>query len=69
VRVTRASDARVLWEAGAADKGHEREMSRLADALSQGGPPPIPAEELFETTAVALHIEDLLSGRAAAGVE
>lgn len=68
-RLTRASDQRVLWEAGAPDKGHEREMSRLADALSQGEPPPIPVEELFETTAVALHIEDLLSGRGAAGVE
>lgn len=60
-RLTRAGDSRVLWEAGAPDKGHEREMARLADALSQGGPPPIPVEELFETTAVALHVEDLLS--------
>jgi predicted dehydrogenase/threonine dehydrogenase-like Zn-dependent dehydrogenase len=67
-RVTRASDSRVLWE-GTADKGHEREMSRLADALSQGGPPPIPVDELFETSAVALHVEDLLSGRGTAGVE
>lgn len=69
LRLTRASDSRVLWEAATPEKGHEREMSRLADALRDGGAPPIPVDELFETTAVALHIEDLLFGRAATGAE
>ena len=64
VRLTRASDSKVLWEASAPDKGHEREMSRLADALRDGTLQPIPVDELFETTAAALHVEDLLFERA-----
>lgn len=65
VRLTRASDAKVLWESSTPDKGHEREMSRLADALRDGSAAPIPTEELFETTATSLYVEDLLFERAA----
>ena len=65
VRLTRASDSKVLWDAGAPDKGHERELSRLADALREGTAAPIPVDQLFEASATALHVEDLLFERAA----
>jgi predicted dehydrogenase len=54
----------VLWQAATADKEHYNELSALADALRDGTASPIPAERIFETTAVALHIEDQLQGRA-----
>ena len=38
-------------------------MGLFAHALAQGGAPPIPFDQLIETTAVALHVEDLLAGR------
>lgn len=54
----------VIWESGEADKGHARELSLLADALSRGASEaPIHPRRIFETTAVSLHIEDLLQGR------
>ncbi|MEQ1929460.1 MAG: bi-domain-containing oxidoreductase [Parvularculaceae bacterium] len=56
-----------IWEAPAADKGHGSEMSLLADAVARDAAEgPIPVKRLFETTAVSLHIEDLLQGRAVA---
>lgn len=61
-RLTRASDGAVLWE-GTVDKGHQEELSRLADAIAAGEPPPIPVDELFETSALALHVEDMIMGR------
>jgi predicted dehydrogenase/threonine dehydrogenase-like Zn-dependent dehydrogenase len=61
-RLQRASDGAVLWEAAEADKGHREELSRFADAL-RGALPPIPLDEIVETTAVALQVEDLLFGR------
>ncbi|MGD0721630.1 MAG: bi-domain-containing oxidoreductase [Roseiarcus sp.] len=67
--LTRASDGAVLWSAAAADKGHAEEMSRFADALAGGGPDPIPLDQIFETTAVALHVEDLLHGRSGEALE
>jgi hypothetical protein len=60
--LTRTSDGSVLWS-GEQDKGHYEELSRFGDAIASGGPSPIPFDELVETTAVALHIEDLLHGR------
>ncbi|MBL0141882.1 MAG: bi-domain-containing oxidoreductase [Betaproteobacteria bacterium] len=62
-RVTRARTGEVLWE-GEVDKGHFEELSRFGDALATGGPAPIAFEEIVETTAVALEIEDQLHGRA-----
>ena len=53
-----------LWSSKTHDKGHFKELSMLADELLAGSDQgPIPAEEIFETSAVALHIEDLLQGR------
>jgi hypothetical protein len=60
--LTRCSDGKVLWQ-GAVDKGHYDELSMFGDAIVNGDPAPIPIEEIFETTAVALHVEDLINGR------
>jgi predicted dehydrogenase/threonine dehydrogenase-like Zn-dependent dehydrogenase len=61
--LTRCSDGQVLWS-GTQDKGHFEELSRFGDAIAEGGPAPIPFEEILETTAVSLQVEDLLFGRA-----
>ncbi len=61
-QLLRASNGVVLWQ-GATEKGHLEELSRLGDAIATGGAPPIPVEELYETSALALHIEDLIMGR------
>ena len=58
--LTQASTGAVLWQAGEADKGHFEELNRLADALASGGESPIPFEELIETSAVALQVEEAL---------
>jgi hypothetical protein len=39
------------------------ELGRLGDAIANGGVAPIPFDEIVETSAVALHVEDLLFGR------
>jgi predicted dehydrogenase/threonine dehydrogenase-like Zn-dependent dehydrogenase len=67
--LTRASDQAVLWSASSSDKGHAEELSRFADSLSQGGPAPLSIETLLETSAVALHVEDLLMGRSGVPVQ
>jgi predicted dehydrogenase len=67
--VTQASTGAVLWQASEADKGHAEEMSRFADALKTGGPSPIPFEEIVETSALALHIDDLLKNAGEGGTE
>jgi predicted dehydrogenase/threonine dehydrogenase-like Zn-dependent dehydrogenase len=61
--LTRASDGAVLWSASASDKGHFEELSRFGDCLAEGRSPPIPIDQILETTAVSLHVEDLLFGR------
>ncbi|MBV9523005.1 MAG: bi-domain-containing oxidoreductase [Alphaproteobacteria bacterium] len=62
--LTRASTGEVLWQ-GSTDKGHFEELSRFGQAIATGGASPIPLDEIIETSAVALHVEDLLFGRAA----
>ncbi len=62
-KLVRASDGDVLWQSGDADKGHAEELGRFGDAIAAGGPAPIAFEEIVETSAVALHVEDLLYGR------
>lgn len=64
-RASRLSDGAVLWQSGEADKGHFEELSRFGDAIASGGEAPIPFDELIETSAVALHVEDRLSQRQA----
>ncbi|MBX3510637.1 MAG: bi-domain-containing oxidoreductase [Hyphomonadaceae bacterium] len=60
--LTRCSDGKVLWSGGV-DKGHFDELSSFGDAIINGAEAPIPIEEIFETSAVALHVEDLIHGR------
>ena len=62
-RVSRAGDGQVLWRGEVTDKGHFEELSRFGDAIAHRTEAPIPFEQLVETTAVALHVEDLLAGR------
>ena len=62
-RLSKVGDGAVLWTSGEPDKGHFEELSRFGDAIAKGDPSPIPFEELIETTALALRIEDLLQGR------
>jgi hypothetical protein len=62
-KLTRASDGSVLWQNADVDKGHFDELSRFGDAIASGGAAPIPFDELVETSAVALHVDDLLYGR------
>ena len=61
--LTRAGDGKVLWSAHEPDKGHAEELARFGDALAAGGPAPIPFEQIVETTAVTLYVEDLLHKR------
>ncbi len=60
----RCSDGEILWQSDNVDKGHAEELSRLADALMGHADAPISFEELIETSAAALEIEDQLFGRA-----
>jgi predicted dehydrogenase len=62
-KLTRASDGSVLWQSGEPDKGHFEELSRFGDAIAAAQPSPIPFEELIETSAVALTVDDLIAGR------
>ena len=61
-RLVKGSDGATLWEAREPDKGHATEIGLVAQAL-RTGVPPIPFDELVETTALSLHVEDLLVGR------
>jgi predicted dehydrogenase/threonine dehydrogenase-like Zn-dependent dehydrogenase len=65
-RLVKGSDDSVLWQSHEIDKGHYEELSRFGDAIASAGPPPISIDELIETSAVALHVEDLLFGRSGA---
>ena len=60
--LTRAGDGSVLWS-GDQDKGHYEELSRFGDAIASDGESPIPFDEIVETSAVALRVEDCLFGR------
>jgi predicted dehydrogenase/threonine dehydrogenase-like Zn-dependent dehydrogenase len=60
----RASDSKYLWQDSAVDKGHYEQLSSFGNAISKGEGSPISFEELMETSALALHVEDLLHGKA-----
>lgn len=62
-KLTRVSDGSVLWQSGEPDKGHFEELKQLGDAIAGGAPSPIAFDQLVETTAVSLQVEDLLFGR------
>jgi predicted dehydrogenase/threonine dehydrogenase-like Zn-dependent dehydrogenase len=62
-KLTQTSDGAVLWQSHEPDKGHFEELSRLGDAIAAGAPAPIAFDELIETSAVALSVDDLIHGR------
>jgi len=64
-QLVKASQGTVLWQSGEPDKGHFEELSCFGDAIAAGSASPIPPDEIIETSAVALHVEDLLFGRQA----
>jgi predicted dehydrogenase/threonine dehydrogenase-like Zn-dependent dehydrogenase len=62
--LTEYPSGKVIWASEEMDKGHYEELSRFGDAIAAGADDgPISADCIFETTAVTLHIEDLLQGR------
>jgi predicted dehydrogenase len=61
-QLVRAGDGTVLWESREADKGHAAEIAALGAAL-RSGQPPIRFDDLVETTATSLAVEDLIFGR------
>jgi predicted dehydrogenase/NADPH:quinone reductase-like Zn-dependent oxidoreductase len=62
-RLIKGSDGSILWQSHEPDKGHYEELSRFGDAIAAAGDAPIAFDELIETSAVALAVEDLLVGR------
>lgn len=62
-KLVRGSDGTVLWQSGEPDKGHFEELRQLGEAIAGSGPSPIAFDELVETTAVALRVEDLIHHR------
>jgi predicted dehydrogenase/threonine dehydrogenase-like Zn-dependent dehydrogenase len=62
-KLVKGSDGAVLWQSSEADKGHAEELARFGDAIAAGGVSPIPIDELIETSAVALQVQDLILGR------
>ena len=61
-RLSQTGRSEPLWE-GSVDKGHAEEMRRFGEALRKGDGDPIPLDEILETTALALRIEELIHGR------
>lgn len=61
--LVRASDSEIIWQSDVVDKGHFEQLSRLGDAIANGQESPLLFEEIIETSAVALHIDDILNGR------
>lgn len=59
-KLVRQSTGEVLWESNEADKGHGLELKATGECLKAGAGAPISAAELFETSAVALAVNDLL---------
>lgn len=52
-----------LWESLETDKGHFEELKRFGDSIIEGKNSLISVDEIIETTAVSLHIEDLIFER------
>ena len=65
VSLLRARDNHALWGPETVDKGHFTELSRFGDAVASGEAAPIPFEDIIETSAAALRVENLLIGNAA----
>ena len=62
-KLVKGSDGTIVWQSGEVDKGHAEELSRFGGAVAAGEASPIEFDTLVETSAVALHVQDLLFGR------
>ena len=58
-RLIQAGRDSPLWE-GTANKGHADELRLFGESIVNGTPPPIALDEIVETTALALKIEESL---------
>ena len=67
--LSKSSDGQILWQSSTPDKGHAEELSRFGDAIAGKEEIPIPFDEIVETTALSLYIEDMLHGRGQPDVE
>ncbi len=63
-RLVRQSTGEALWESSETDKGHFSELKETGERLKAGLGAPIDFEELAETTAVSLAINDRILGGA-----
>jgi hypothetical protein len=63
-RLVRQSARETLWESSETDKGHFIELRETGERLKAGLGAPIDFEELMETSAVALAINDRILDRA-----
>lgn len=61
-RLIRASTGEILWESAEVDKGHFTELCLFGEAIAHGKEAPIPFGHIVETSAVALHVEEVLMG-------
>jgi predicted dehydrogenase len=61
-RLVRQSSGETLWESSETDKGHFTELKETGERLKAGETAPIPIEELIETSATALAINDRILG-------
>lgn len=59
----RASDGKILWRETVPDKGHKNEMRNWVNAVRGKEHTLASVEEVFETTALSLAIEDLIHDR------
>jgi len=55
-----------LWKQ---DKGHAHCVKAFVDAVRDGGPPPIPLDQLVEVTKVSLMVDELLVNRTCSRIE
>ncbi len=61
-RLSALYENKILWD-GKVDKGHATQMQRFADALREAVDLPIRLEDIFEVSATALQVEDMLRGQ------
>ena len=61
--LTQCKNGKILWQSSQVDKGHLEEIARFSNAIIQNQESPISFGEIVETSATALHIEDLIQGR------
>ena len=59
--LVRASTSEVLWCSDEPQKGHLQQFERVVCTISENASPPIDFDQIVETTAVSLYINDLIT--------